>query len=85
VIWIPVSGALAALALILVAAIVVIVAALRTKRHTEALVPVVLVAKFEKVQGDIGRIDAALILGEALVIQAREALERIRSSFSGLR
>ena len=83
-IWIPVSGALAALVLILTAAAVVISAALRTKRHAEALVPVVLIAKFEKAQGDVGRIEGAVILAEALVIRAHEALERIRSRFSRL-
>ncbi|MGC2129882.1 MAG: hypothetical protein WA629_07270 [Candidatus Aquilonibacter sp.] len=83
-IWIPVSGALAALVLILTAAAVVISAALRTKRHAEALVPVVLSAKFEKAQGDVGRIEGAVILAEALVIRAHEALERIRSRFSRL-
>ena len=81
-IWIPVSGALAALVLILIATVVVIPAALRTKRHAEALVPVVLIAKFEKAQGDVGRIEGAIILAEALVIRANEALERIRSRFS---
>ncbi len=83
-IWIPVSGALAALVLILTAAAVVISAALRTKRHAEALVPVVLIAKLEKAQGDVGRIEGAVILAEALVIRAHEALERIRSRFSRL-
>jgi hypothetical protein len=83
-IWIPVSGALAALALMLIATVLVIAAALRTKRHAEALVPVVLIAKFEKAQGDVGRIEGAVILAEALVIRAREALERIRSRLSHL-
>jgi hypothetical protein len=81
-IWIPVSGALAALVLILIATVVVIVAALRTKRHAEALVPVALIAKFEKAQGDVGRIEGAIILAEALVIRAHEALDRIRARFS---
>jgi orotate phosphoribosyltransferase len=83
-IWIPVSGALAALALMLIATVLVIAAALRTKRHAEALVPVVLIAKFEKAHGDVGRIEGAVILTEALVIRAREALERIRSRLSHL-
>ncbi len=80
-IWIPVSGAVAALVLILIAAFVVLSAALRAKRHADALVPAALLAKFEKAQGDVGRIEGALILAEALLIQAQEALERIRSSF----
>jgi hypothetical protein len=80
-IWIPVSGALAALVLILIATVVVLSAAIRTKRHADALVPAVLIAKFEKAQGDVGRIDGALILAEALLIRAQEAIERIRARF----
>lgn len=81
-IWIPVSGALAALVLILIAAIVVISAAMRTKHHADALVPAALVAKFEKAEIDAARIQDALILFEARVIEAQAALERIRSRFS---
>ncbi len=79
-IWIPVSGAIAALVLILIATVVVLSAAIRTKRHADTLVPAALVARFEKAQGDAGRIDGALILAEALLIRAQEAIERIRAS-----
>jgi len=58
-IWIPVSGALAALVLILIAGIAVISAALRTKRHAEALVPAELIAKFEKAREAIDRLRAS--------------------------
>jgi predicted alpha-1,6-mannanase (GH76 family) len=79
-IWVMYGGIIAGVVLMLAALIVVIPQIVRTQRHAKAIVPSVLIAKFQKAQDDLARVQGASVLLEELTVRAREAIERIREA-----
>ena len=84
-IWIRYGGIIAGAALILAALLAVVPALVRTRRHANAIVPNALIAKFQKAQGDVGRVQDAIAFAEALVARVQEALARITAVVEVLR
>ena len=84
-IWVMYGGVIAGLALILIAAGDLIPLILRTKQHAEAIVPNVLIAKFQKARHDVERVQSATLLIEELVVRARVAVARLRAAVEILR
>lgn len=84
-IWVMYGGILAGVVLMIVAAIVVLPPLLRTKAHAQAIAPTALIAKFQKAQDDVDRVQGATVLFEELVARAREAVARIREAVEVLR
>lgn len=58
------------------AGIVVLAAALRTKRRAEKIVPASLLAKFAKAKDDVARIQGAGVLAEELAARLKRTLRR---------
>ena len=84
-IWVRYGGIIACIVLVLIAPIVVIPPILRTKRHAKAILPNVLIAKFQKAQHDFDRVQGATVLIEELVVRARAAVARLRVAVEVLR
>jgi hypothetical protein len=84
-IWVMYGGIIAGVVLMIAAVIVVIPPILRTQRHAKAIVPSVLIAKFQKAQDDLDRVQGASVLLEELVVRAREAIERLNAALQTLR
>ena len=84
-IWLLYGGILAGVVLVIAAVIVVIAPLVQTLRHAKAITPNALIAKFQKAQDDLGRIQGASVLGEELAVRAREAVDRIRAGVEALR
>jgi hypothetical protein len=84
-IWVMYGGIIVGVILMIAAVIVVIPPILRTKKHAEAIVPAALVAKFQKAQDDIDRVQRASALIEELVTRSRDAVTRIRAAVEVLR
>ena len=84
-IWVRYGGIIAGVVLVVAAVVVVIPPMLRTQRHAKAIVPSALIAKFQKAQIDLVRVQDATVLIEALAVRAREAVERLRAAVVVLR
>ena len=84
-IWVMYGGIIAGIVLILIAVGDVIPVILRTKRRAEAMVPNVLIAKFQKAKLDGERVQSATLLIEELVVRARAAVTRLRAAVAVLR
>ncbi len=84
-IWVMYGGILAGIVLTLAAIVVAVPAIVRTQRLANAIVPSVLIAKFQKAEDDLKRVQSATALLEALVVRAREAIARLTVAVEVLR
>jgi hypothetical protein len=74
------GGIIAGVVLILTAVVVVIPPLVRTQHHAKAIVPDALIAKFQKAQDDLDRVQGSSVVLEELTVRAREAIDRIREA-----
>ncbi|HTZ56096.1 MAG TPA: hypothetical protein VMB20_13625 [Candidatus Acidoferrum sp.] len=83
--WVLYGGVSAGVLLVVAAGIIVISPLLRTKRHAQAIAPRVLIAKFQKAQHDLERVQSATIVFEELDVRARVAVARLKAAVEVLR